>query len=668
MIITTRTIVEYIDNGKFLCGLVRQQDEKRLHILNQNDREVSLPTSRVVVASKTAYPHKMPREKIVELLKSVAEKRQELCEQIDLFEIWELASQERQREFPAHFLAELLFDNEITEDQEAAFFRSIFADRFFFKYKNGMVIVHTPEQVEQLRYQHQLEEKETKLLKNGAAILKRIMSGAEPEEINLPEVSGLLEEIKQYYLFGNENNKHDLARQLLKEAELTRTHDPFFLLVRAGIWDKNENISLLKAEQPVHFDESSLQQAMTVKERSLEELLKDDPKRKDFTDLHVFTIDGAETKDFDDAIHLETIGNSFLIGIHITDITTYIQTNDPLFKEAAERSTSLYFPDNHIPMLPDVLSENILSLIKGKQRPALSFIISMSAQGEVLSSKILPTVIMVKEQLTYEQAEEKIKHEKKFAYLEKLCQKLRRHRVENGALLLPFPDVVFTIEPDGEVRISLSPIDTPARSLVAELMILANNIAASFLANNEAPGLFRSQGQPRKRIINGLETSLYEVARQRRFLSRGELNSRPKQHSGLGLSCYTTVTSPIRRFLDMAMQHQLNSLIRGQGILFNDTECNDMAVCINKNLSRANNVRLQRQRFWTLRYLERKVNSRVNGIVIHRGPVRTTILLTDCLIHVDLPPNPAFPVSPGDRIMVKISHANALNNTLLVEW
>ena len=219
-----------------------------------------------------------------------------------------------------------------------------------------------------------------------------------------------------------------------------------------------------------------------------------------------------------------------------------------------------------------------------------------------------------------------------------------------------------------QVRVQLSPVDTPARNLVSELMILANGQAADYLASREAPGLFRSQPPPRKRLIAGAQNAIVDIARQRRFLARGELTTHPKPHSGLGLNSYTTITSPIRRFLDLAMQHQLAHMARGKGILFSADECRTFAGILQQKLSRANAIRQQHHRYWMLRYLEPREGQRIKAMVLGLGPKRVNLMLCDCLFDVDLPPNPAFPVEPGDTVPIRLARVRPLDNVLRVEW
>ena len=660
-------LIEFIDAGKFNCAFVTDNTGTRLRLLGQNGRDINLPQSRIVCVSKTRHSLDAGRDQLVAELKTITQKRQETADSINLQEIWEVACEEPVNEFSVIFLAELIFGDSVTDDQVAAFLRAVFSDRFYFKFKGDRITVHSPEQVDQIRHQMEKEAEKEKILETGSSALHRIMKGEEVHEADWPNKENILDWIEHTYLFGNEFPHSDLIRQLLKKTSLNGPHDSYHILVQAGRWEVNENISLLKSAHPVAFSPEAITVASECTESSVETLLSD-RKRRDLRELDIFTIDGPETRDFDDALHVEQLDDGFLVGVHIADVTTVTSPGDLLFQEARERATSLYFPEGQVPMLPESLSQEVCSLVCGKVRPAISFLIHLDRDGELINSKIVPSVIQVKRRLVYEDVDLNLESDKHILMLHTISNKLRMKRLQNGALFLPFPDVNISLSSGDVATVDLSPVDTPARTLVAELMILTNRVASDYLAGQEAPGLFRSQGAPRKRIVSGLNDGLLLIAQQRRFLSRGELNTRPKEHTGLGLPCYTTVTSPIRRFLDMAMQHQINSLIRSKGILFSEDECRNFCASINQNLVRAGMVRQQRHRFWILRHLEQKTGEKLNALVVNRGPKRINLLLTCCLLDFELPPNPAFPVDTGDTVRVKIARVNALDNILRIEW
>ena len=666
--IASGSLIEYIESGLFYCGLVISAADKKVRLLSQNGREINLPESRILCASRQLHPLAANREELVAGMQQTAAKRKALAAEIALDELWEVVHPEAAGEFAIDFLAELLFGKTIDDDATAAFLRAVFADTLYFKFKNGGIAAHSPEQVEHLLLQRQKEKEQAELLDRAASSLRKIVHGQQVSAEQWPERDQVLAWLSQSVLFGSECPEDDFIRQVLKKADLHAPHAGQQVLVGAGIWDADENLALLRSDQPVEFSGPVLEAASNLKEATVEELLAN-PKRKDFRHLPALTIDGAFTRDFDDAVHIEKQPDgSVVVGVHITDVSYYVSPRNPLFAEAKERSTSIYFPEGHIPMLPKTLSFDLCSLIQGKVRPTISFFVTMSAEGAIRSSSIVPAIIEVKRQLSYREADAMIDRDPELAALNTIRQQLRQQRVDHGALLLSLPDVNFDIRDREHIQVHLSPVDTPARNLISELMILANGLAANYLASREAPGLFRSQPPPRKRIIAGVQNALPDIARQRRFLARGELTVHPKPHSGLGLNCYTTITSPIRRFLDLSIQHQLSNMIQGRGILFSSDECKTFAGIIQQKLARANAIRQQRHRYWILRYLEPKEGQSVNAMVVGLGPKRVNLMLCDCLFDVDLPPNPAFPVDPGDTVRIRLARVKPLDNVLRVEW
>ena len=665
--ISTGNLIEYLDGGKFICALVTQVQDKRLHVVNQNGREITLPVARVIAVSTEQHSTNLTREEAMELLQTTADRRTALTALFNLEELWQIVSEEEHLVFSSLFLNELSLGRQPDDDESAAFLRAVITDPFYFKYKNQRITAHTAEQVEHLQDEYQKLQEKEQLLKDGSFFLHKILEGEPVDVSQWPDKDKCLDWLEEYVLFGNDAKESALVKKLLKQAELNAPNAGLRVLVHAGKWDRDENLALRRSDQPVEFSDECSSKADSFKEPTAEELLKD-PKRKDFRDLNLVTIDGVFTRDYDDALHIERLDAGYLVGVHITDVSYFVSQRDVLFTEAQERGTSLYFPEGHIPMLPQTLSLGVCSLILGKIRPAISFLVTLSDDGMILHTGIVPSVIQVKKQLSYREADTLIETDPELRMMNRVKDLLRKRRVDNGALLLPFPDANIDTRDRDNIQVFLSPMDTPSRSLVSELMILANGVAADFLASRGAPGLFRSQPPPKKRIIEGVNNSLQDIALQRRFLSRGELTAHPKPHSGLGLNSYTTITSPIRRFLDLAMQHQISNMIHGKGILFSSEECKTFAGVIQQKLSRANSVRQQRHRYWILRYLEPRTGQKMNALVVGQGSKRVNLLLTDCLFDIDLPPNPYFPVDPGDMVRVRIAKVNPLDNILKVEW
>ncbi len=665
--ISTGNLIEYLDNGRFVCALVTESQPKRLRLVNQNGREINLPVSRVVHCSSEIHPTKVSRESLTQHLQSTTEKRNSLMNGIDLKEIWELTAEEPVSSFSPSFLAELVFGEEANDDIVSAFLRSVFTDKLFFKYNDGRIKVNSPEQVDQLQLQREKEAKKLELINEGSNAVAALVAAEETGEKLAPLLAETLQIIRDYYVHGNDAPNAAVAKHILKTTSQTKLHDPFHLLVKAGLWGPNENIPLLRNELPVNFPLEARQQAELILQRGHKELFEDSG-RVDYTHLSPITIDGPTTLDFDDALTLEEQDGNYLVGIHISDVAHYVRPGDPLFQESMRRGTSIYFPEGQIPMLPRHLSQGICSLIQGETRAAFSFMILLSDEAEVLKIKIVPSIIKVARRLTYDEVDRMLESDKEIRLLNMLRKKLRQQRLKNNALLLPFPDVNIYIDHQGQVNVNLGKSDTPARTIVSEMMILTNKEAAKYVADRIVPGLFRSQPELKNRIVFGEDDNLFQNTLQRKQLPRGEFSTTAKPHSGLGVSHYTTVTSPIRRLLDLVMQHQLNSIVRRQAPCFTEEMCKDFTSVLSRTLNAANNVRQQRQRYWLLKYLADRKGQFINALVIHVGPKRVNLLLTDILMDFDLPTPAGTAIAANTHVNVKIIKSDPLDNVVRFDW
>lgn len=658
-------IVEYLENGKFICAFVVEDTGNRLRLLNQNSRELNLPLNRIIHFTKEKTSVKRSREDIIGTLHEISKQREGLAQKINLAEIWELVSEKPEDNFGVNFLAGLFFGDDPTDDQGSAFLRSVIADRLYFKYKAGEIHVHSPETVEQIKLMQEKERQKENFITSNTSALRYIWEEGEIPA-NWEGRESTLQILQDYYLFDKEAPEYDMARKLIKNAQLTSPHDIFHLLVKAGVWGKNENIPLLKHDIPTIFSETVLNEVKKIELPSIKNL--PEAKRRDFRDLPIFTIDGPTTRDFDDALHIEKQGENYLVGIHISDVSLFVKPGTALFDEALKRGTSIYFPEKPLPMFPASLSEDKLSLLKDQERPTVSFLVLLSPTAEILKYELVHSIISVKRQLTYNEADRLISQEKELAALAALSKLLRQRRVNNGALLLPVPELNISINPDNIIEIRRFAVDTPSKILIAEFMILANTLGAQFVADREAPGLFRCQMEPRQRIIDGFEKDITKIIQQRKRLSPMSLLTTPKIHSGVGAPQYTTVTSPIRRLLDLIMQLQISNLIKGQGVFFSKKDMKHFGSIILTTIDKANQVKNLRQRYWIFKYLEAKTGKRLPATVIDCGPKRVHLFLEEFMLDADLPLNPAFKVSAGDTVLVRLSKIDSLSNIFKVEW
>ena len=347
-------IIEFIDGGKFHCGFVTGVAEKKIQLVSQNGREMSLATSRVLSVSQAPLSQPASREALTGFLQQCAAKRAQLAETVDLAELWEIVHQDADQDLAPELLADLLFGSATNDDQRAAFLRAIFADSLYFKFKNGLVATHTPEQVEQLHQQRQREAQKAQLLEQAVDGFQALHQGRRPDQCAWPDQDNCLKWLSQSVLFGNEAPEDEFIRQALKKAGLTAPHAGFELLVQAGVWECDENLALLRSDQPLDFSDACQEEATSLKEATLEELLAD-PKRKDLRDLNTLTIDGTFTRDFDDAVHVQRKeGGLIEVGIHITDVSYYVSPKAPSLPKQESARPRFIFPKGRFPCCPRI--------------------------------------------------------------------------------------------------------------------------------------------------------------------------------------------------------------------------------------------------------------------------------------------------------------------------
>jgi exoribonuclease-2 len=480
-------------------------------------------------------------------------------------------------------------------------------------------------------------------------------------DLNDSHISFWTEAIKDFCIKGADSAHYLLVKNLFKNAGLNPSSAPFETLVKGGIWGEDENLELLRYELVTDFSKDLSDEGERIAARRLNR-----KNRIDLTSLDVFTIDGPETLDLDDAISFRKTGDDFEIGIHITDIGLKLEPESSLFKEAIERATSIYLPDKKISMLPESLSQNAWSLIEGKNRETLSFFAILDANAVIKHSRIIPSLIKVKKRLTYQEVYSDISKKGEFYILHDLCNQIQNQRIKNGALPLPIPELVIIIDENGNINPRLSCLD-PARFMVAECMILANSIAANFLKENRIPALFRSQPAPRERIITGIEFDIKVNYQQRRLISKGDLGSKPEWHSGLGLGAYTTITSPLRRGLDLMMQQQITSFIHGKKAILTRERLSRLKILLQEGLSKAAAVRQARVRYWMLKFFQKLIDVPMNAWILDSNQ-KIIAVLSDYLIPVELPKRQGMNFFMGQDIKICIKKSMPRENILKVEW
>ncbi len=654
------TIVEYIDRKEIVCAVVLERKNHKIRMLTERNREVSHTEKRLAHTAKERLDVKIGRDALVEHLQAAGARRGQLRDQIDVEALWQVLHTEATW-FDLQTMSELCFTDKITDDHTSAVMRAVFKDRLYFKFDTDRFFPNTPEQVARIAAQIREEARKTRMIEDASHWIRHVMETRDP---SMPQdKKEVVEILKAYFLFGKDSPQYAIGKQMISRSGLDPNEGPLHLLVRLGVWDKDENLNLhrfgISDSFPPDVVEASKQLGRQTSTASPQ------GSRRDLTHLSTITIDGQGTLDFDDALSIETKQDGYQLGVHVTDVGHFLETGGIVDDEALARASSIYMPEKRIPMLPQSLAEDLCSLKEGQERPAISIVADLDSSANVSAYEIFPSVVKVNRQLTYYDANLMVQEDPELSAIYELAQRLRQIRMEANAIQLRLPEVNVRVSSQGEIFVSQINRESPSRVMVSECMILANWLTARFFRDNGQPAVFRSQLPPRGNLIGENGGTLYENWMQRRLLSRVVLSLDPEPHAGLGLDAYLTMTSPLRKYLDLVAQRQFRGLL-GLQRPYTEEDLRFIIQAIEQPISYIAALQQERNRYWIYRYMERLVGQKEEALVLDKRRQRYMVLLINYMMECHLPLDCGADLKPQDTIMVNIDRANARSDTFSI--
>ncbi|MFM6011295.1 MAG: ribonuclease catalytic domain-containing protein [Dolichospermum sp.] len=661
------TLVEFRVQSDRRLGVVDRPDGKtRWFVVDERGQSHSLaPRQFTYTVSGQIYkPGEIP-----EFLNQV----QPYLDPSSLEVAWELLIEDGETVTP-HQMANLLF-SESAPPQCYAAHCLLSEDKLYFKQKGDAYEPRSPVQVAERKHQMAVESQKARGQQEFLARVEQALQGAVVEWQKIDRQR--LEALEKYAtlladVIALKVNYDSLARACPPPASVLETmnmlgrsatpQNAFQLLIDLGWWSPHENLFLRRSSISVQFPHKVLEVAQERLDFPSTDL---DTNRLDLTHLKVYTIDDESTTEIDDGLSWEVLPNGKeRLWVHIADPTRLLMPDDELDLEARKRGSTVYLPTGMIPMFPEVLATGPMSLVQGKVCCALSFGVILDQVGSVEDYCIHTGLIKPTYRLTYEDVDEMlqlgVQAEPEIEAIANWSKIRKNWRYGQGAVSINMPEAMIKVK-DDDINIDILD-DSLSRQLVAEMMILAGEVAARYGQTHNIPLPFRGQPQPElppEEELLQLPAGFVRSCAMRRCMPKSEMSITPVRHAGLGLDTYTQATSPIRRYSDLLTHFQLKAHLRGENLPFSAEELKEVMMTVSSATQEATMVERQTNRYYALEYLRRHPEEiwQVTVLMWLREDSNLALILLEDL-GLQLPMSFRRSVSLGENLLVKVSLAD----------
>ena len=616
-----------------MLGLVRTGNDNRLWATGADGKPFRISPQQLVWETDIAVSD--------DALPAWLAEAERLSAELDAADAWDLAVED----VPAlslDDLAGLVCDPPVTDVQRAALLLGLFtADVQRFTAEPPQLRPRSRDDV--ARQLERLEERQRSAAEE-RQFVAWLSGGADAPAALTPRQQGWLDTLQQYVAEGDGSPAARAAKGWLRPLgggpDQRRT--AFDLLAARGVMDPDAFLTLRRLRVPTAFSAEALTAAASG-ELAAENV---DDGRRDLTHLEVFTIDEATTVDMDDGLSLRETAEGYEVGVHIVDAAALVHLDGALDDAARERMTSLYLPEGTLPMFPRALSEERGSLSQGNVRRSVSLLTLWSRDHTLLGWELCRSWVRSGRRSSYTEADAALDSAgdgfgERLRVLQAIAQSLRAERLAAGALEMERPEVRVSVDAERNIAVSVTPVPTPARRMVAEFMVLANRLIGERLWDEGVPAVYRTQDPVSLEEVPDTSVELvrqYHILRQ---IRPARLTTTAGAHALIGVEPYVQATSPLRRYLDLVVQRQLAAALSGEAPPYSLDDLKRLIGEAEAALRDLNRAEDERKRYWTLKHLSGRIGEAFPAVVLDVRDRQSVVELETFLIrsNVYLPPS-----------------------------
>ncbi|MBI2876062.1 MAG: RNB domain-containing ribonuclease [Candidatus Tectomicrobia bacterium] len=671
-------LLAFYQRKHLVFGLLQGAKGDLFVLFTEEGKEMELEPHKVLMATGKSLDPSLSVPEKKEQLKRLRALFEEEARKVDLPGLWEYLQGEGER-FDFDSLAETYLGQQGSPEERFYLFWALELHNPYFKKTTQGYTPRKPEEVEGI-IRGEVKGKEREAERERAiSELRRVWQEKGSVQIDREAIRGPLMALRGFALYGEESGRAREAQTLMERIGLKEELELIALLIQAGEWTGEEEFLLERYQLPKAPPSARLREESPPPEKELpmrktavsilEELSAGagaGEERWDLTSWETFTIDDETTEVFDDALSLELQDGRFLLGIHIADAAAYVPPGSPLDQEALQRGETVYVPGRRIDMLPRTLIAD-LSLSQGQERMTITLLATFDRSFNLLDYRLLESIIQVKRHLAYQQTEALTESNPLLALLQSLAQSLRERRKAAGALIFSLPELKIFRNAEGELQVKKVLSNTPGHLIVAEAMILMNQLVATFCRERNIPVLYRVQGPPSREIpeINGNDPLF--ALKVIRTLSASRISLDPEPHHSLGVPAYTQVTSPIRRYGDLLALRQLQGSLRWGKASYTREELEALYPSLEASQREVKRAERALESYWLLKYLKQNVASRPIPALVSQLGTRgrpPQVYLLDYLLEVPLLLRAPLKLEEGAEIPVRLEGIDLLQGKI----